>query len=54
VQRARKFTTLLLREVPFGERLRRRFIRARSFPPPQEMAPGEEDQSATSSTPDRP
>jgi Tfp pilus assembly protein PilV len=54
VQRARKFTTLLLREVPFGERLRRRFIRARSFPPPPEMAPGEESQSAASSTPDRP
>ena len=25
-KRARRFTTLLLREVPFGERLRRRFI----------------------------
>jgi len=54
VQRARKFTTLLLREVPFGERLRRRFIQARSFPPPPEMASGEEGQSAASSTPDRP
>lgn len=54
VQRARKFTTLLLREVPFGERLRRRFIRARSFPPPPEIAPGEEGQSAVPSTPDRP
>ena len=54
VQRARKFTTLLLREVPFGERLRRRFIQARSFPPPPEMASDEEGQSAASSTSDRP
>jgi hypothetical protein len=28
VQREKRFTTLLLREVPFGERLRRRFIEA--------------------------
>ncbi len=32
VRRERSFTTLLLREVPFGERLRRRFIQARTFP----------------------
>jgi len=27
--RSRRFTTLLLREVPFGERLRRRFVEGR-------------------------
>ncbi len=54
VRRARKFTTLLLREVPFGERLRRRFIQARSIPRAPETPAGEEGQTAVISTPDRP
>ena len=38
-KRSRKFTTLLLREVPFGERLRRRFVEGLE----PETAAGEDD-----------
>ncbi len=36
IRRARSFQTLLLREVPFGERMRRRFVAER---PDQDFAP---------------
>jgi hypothetical protein len=38
-RRSRKFTTLLLREVPFGERLRRRLIEGLEPEPASEAAP---------------
>ena len=43
-RRSKTFTTLLLREVPFGERLRRQFVRqqsASSRPAPKPEAPQE-------------
>ena len=40
VRREEQFTTLLLRQVPFGERMRRRFIRDREQESPQ---PGPEE-----------
>lgn len=44
VERERSFTTLLLREVPFGERLRRRFVEGveleAASPPREPAAPG--------------
>jgi Tfp pilus assembly protein PilE len=41
VQREKRFTTLLLREVPFGERLRRRFVEGdtKALESPRESAP---------------
>lgn len=44
VQREKRFTTLLLREVPFGERLRRRFVEG-------ERASSAAPSAPTSSTP---
>ena len=45
VQRARRYETILLREIPFGERLRRRFVE-RAADPQQaqpESQPGSEE-----------
>ncbi len=42
VRRAKSFQTLLLRELPFGERMRRRFIAER---PEQDFAPATTDPS---------
>ncbi len=42
VRRAKSFQTLLLREVPFGERMRRRFVAQR---PEQDFAPASIDPS---------
>ena len=47
-KQSRKFSTLLLREVPFGERLRLKFVEKVEVKPPadaplEEPAPGEED-----------
>ena len=41
VQRETRFTTILLREVPFGERLRRRFVEGdtKALASPRETAP---------------
>jgi hypothetical protein len=41
VQREKRFTTILLREVPFGERLRRRFVDGdkQALESPREAAP---------------
>lgn len=44
VRRARSFSTLLVRELPFGERLRRRFVEGLPDPPsaaPAPNAPGD-------------
>jgi len=35
VQRAKTWRTVLLREVPFGERMRRRFLETEASPPPK-------------------
>jgi hypothetical protein len=41
VQREKRFTTILLREIPFGERLRRQFVQGdtRAFQPAKPVAP---------------
>jgi len=39
VQREKRFTTLLLREVPFGERLRRRFVEGEPIGQPNTSEP---------------
>ena len=39
VRRALTFSTILLREVPFGERLRRRFVERKDASPPAAAAP---------------
>ncbi|TDJ72429.1 MAG: hypothetical protein E2O39_06720 [Planctomycetota bacterium] len=36
VQRTRRFTTIMLREIPFGERMRRQFVE-RSLPAPAKV-----------------
>jgi hypothetical protein len=41
VRREKRFTTILLREIPFGERLRRRFVEHAQTPPAAERAAGQ-------------
>ena len=52
VQREKRFTTILLREVPFGERLRRRFVEGRE----DALSSARQDQAAgsTSAAPEAP
>jgi len=38
VQREKRFTTILLREIPFGERMRRRFVENEPVPAPAAAA----------------
>ena len=45
-KRSRKFTILLLREVPFGERLRRRFVEG-ADPPPENPGPAAAEPPST-------
>lgn len=45
VRRVRTFQTLLLREVPFGERMRRRFVEQRPAQLPGEVGPGGMDRA---------
>ena len=41
VRRAMRFTTILVREIPFGERLRRRFVEDGAMPAGSEVPPGQ-------------
>lgn len=48
VQRATTFKTILLREVPFGERMRRQFV---GGPPPPTTVPADAEQTAMDADP---
>lgn len=43
VQRARRFTTIMLREIPFGERMRRQFVEGSLHAPAPARAPAPVD-----------
>ena len=54
VQREKRFTTLLLREVPFGERLRRRFVEGKTTSEPAKPVPSPDGGGTNAAEPRNP